>query len=208
MKKFTPLIVLLALFWLAVVGVPTPALAQDWSECPEVDSRIAVGDTVTVSDANSLSLRLRRYPRLDAPIVDYIPVNTELEISAGPRCADGWGWWFVHYNGHRGWVGEVGPEGLFNLEPDPNSGSCLNLDLPLEVGDRAQVTPGLSNRIRQDHDLDSEVVGLARPDVTFRIIDGPICQDRFWWWKIRYPGGVVGWTVWGEEYEAWIERVE
>lgn len=189
------------------LSLPSPTFAQNWNECPEASSGLAVGDIATVSDADDLPLPLHRYASLTAPVRVNIPVRTQLEILDGPRCNDGWGWWKVEYRGMIGWVGEVGPEGLYNLLPPENSDSCLNLpEHAVEIGDRASVTPGLSNRIRNEPSLDGEQIGLARPGVIFRVLDGPVCADGYWWWQIRYRG-IVGWTVEGEENEPWIERV-
>lgn len=186
--------------------VTPPASAQNWSDCPEFDSGLALGDIATVSDADASPLLLRRSPSLTASVLARIPVNTELEILGGPRCNDGWGWWRVRYNDQSGWVGEVGPEGLYNLLPPADSGSCLRIEHVVEIGNRARVTPGLSNRIRSEPGLDSEQVGTARPGVIFRILDGPVCKDGYWWWQIRYRG-ITGWTAEGQEDEPWLERV-
>lgn len=205
MKHLNSFLVLLIL--VSTLMSALPANAQGWGECPEADSGLAIGDIATVNDADSSPLPLRRSPRLDASVLVNIPVRTELEILDGPRCNDGWGWWKVEYHGRIGWVGEVGPEGLYNLLPPADSNSCLNLEThPVEIGDRARVTPGLSNRIRTEPDLESEEIGLARPGRVFRVLDGPVCADGFWWWQISYRG-TVGWTVEGNEDEFWIERV-
>lgn len=212
MKKLSSI---LALFIVAsLFAIVLPAEAQNWSECPESPSRIAVGDTVTVSDADSSPLALHRTARLSSTILAQIPIRTELLVIDGPRCNDGWGFWKVRYEGKVGWVGEVGPEGLYNLIPPANSESCPIIDHVVEIGDRARVTPGLGNRIRAEAGLDGEQIGTARPGVAFRVLDGPVCLDGYWWWKISYPrtngtGRIIGWIVEGdsETGEAWIELI-
>jgi hypothetical protein len=210
--KKTPKVLTLMIAVSLLILFVVPAQAQNWSECPEANSRIAVGDTVTVSDADSSPVALHRSPRLSSTILAQIPIRTALVIIDGPRCNDGWGFWKVRYNNQIGWVGEVGPEGLYNLIPPANSGSCLVIEHVVEIGGRARVTPGLSNRIRAEADLESDQIGTARPGVVFRVLDGPICQDGIWWWKISYPspngtGRIIGWTAEGHEDEAWIEPV-
>lgn len=212
MKRLSCILALIISASLFVVVLP--AQAQNWSVCPETPSRVAVGDTVTVSDADNLPLALRLAPRKSSRLIASIPIRTELEIIDGPRCSDGWGWWKVRYNNKVGWVAEVGPEGLYNLIPPANSESCPIIDHAVEIGDRAQVTPGLGNRIRAEADLDSEQIGTARPGVVFLVIDGPVCSDGYWWWKISYPrangtGRIIGWTVEGDTLtgEPWIEPV-
>ncbi|MCL4208905.1 hypothetical protein KJZ63_04745 [Patescibacteria group bacterium] len=211
MKRLSSILALIITASLFVIALP--AQAQNWSECPDAPSRIGIGDTASVSDADSLPLALHRFARSSSTVLAQIPIRTELLIIDGPRCNDGWGFWKVSYNNKVGWVGEVGPEGLYNLIP-VNTESCPTIDHAVEIGDRARVTPGLGNRIRAEADLDSEQIGTARPGVAFRVLDGPVCSDGFWWWKISYPrangtGRIIGWTVEGDTVtgEAWIEPV-
>ena len=36
----------------------------------------------------------------------------------------------------------------------------------------------------------SEVLSLY-PGATIRILEGPVCADNFWWWKIEIPIGTM-----------------
>ena len=29
------------------------------------------------------------------------------------------------------------------------------------------------------------------PGTTIRILEGPVCADDFWWWKIEIPAGTI-----------------
>lgn len=72
---------------------------------------------------------------------------------------------------------------------------------------QGRVTPGLGNIIRSGAGLDYPQIGIARPGVVFDVLDGPVCADGYWWWRISYQG-TRGWTVQGDGQEDWIEGVE
>jgi len=76
----------------------------------------------------------------------------------------------------------------------------------IEVGDQARVTPGVANRIRSGAGTGYSQVGSAQPGVIFNIVGGPTCANGYKWWEINY-GGIRGWTVEGDDSEAWIEVV-
>jgi uncharacterized membrane protein YgcG len=202
--------------------------------CPSARSRVSVGTRVRVSDADSSPLPMRSQARTDSSIIANIPIRTELTIVAGPTCANNWRWWQVTYNGRTGWVGEVGPEGLYNFNPIGNAASgsstsgssgsgsssgsssssggssqntnCPHHVEPVYVGGQGQVTPGLGNIIRSGAGFGYEQIGIARPGVVFDVLAGPRCVDGWWWWQIEY-NGTIGWTVEGDNQENWIENV-
>lgn len=173
----------------------------NFSTCPTDFARVAIGDEVTVSDYNNALLPFRELPGTDQTRIGSIPVNTELTILNGPVCATNWRWWQVEYNNQYGWVGEVGPERLFNLNPP----QCAPHYISLEVGDRVQVTEGPANRVRSDAGLEFPYSDTVEHGTPLRIIDGPVCRDGFWWWKIRYSGNETGWTAEGDVEENWLE---
>lgn len=199
--------------------------------CPSSASRVSVGSQVTVSDADPSPLPMRSGAGNSHGVISNIPVRTRLTISAGPICANNWRWWQVSYNGNTGWVGEVGPQGLYNIIPASNSNnggssngssnsnsgsstnnggssrnnSCPHHVEPVYAGGQGQVTPGYGNRIRSGAGLNYQEIGIARPGVTFDVLSGPVCADGFWWWQIEYQG-TTGWTVEGDNSDYWIEN--
>jgi uncharacterized protein YraI len=175
-------------------------LNTGYSTCPIDFSRVGIGEVVTVSDYDTSPLQLRQSPGLDRQITAYIPVRTALTILNGPICNSGWRWWQVEYNGLVGWVGEVGPERLYNITPP----QCHHHRVSLEVGDWVQVTPGTPNRVRSDAGLDYPEFALAYSGTPLRITDGPACHDNIWWWEIRY-GIRSGWTAEGDALTNWLE---
>jgi len=89
--------------------------------------------------------------------------------------------------------------------PTVNITTCVNSYFTgVQVGGQARVTPGVANRIRSGAGTGYSQVGSARPGVVFDVIGGPTCADGYKWWRINY-NGTVGWTVEGDNSEAWIE---
>jgi eukaryotic-like serine/threonine-protein kinase len=80
----------------------------------------------------------------------------------------------------------------------------------LQVGDRAMVTsdPPKNNRVREDGNLDSEILGELRPGRTMVIIDGWKCENNMIWWKIQaLDVDLTGWTSEGDAENYWLEPV-
>ncbi|RPI34708.1 MAG: FHA domain-containing protein [Chloroflexota bacterium] len=76
----------------------------------------------------------------------------------------------------------------------------------LHVGDMAFVSedPPLANRVREDHDVDAQILGFIQPGEKVEILEGPECGDWIWW-KIRsLETGMVGWTSEGDNKGYWL----
>ena len=73
-------------------------------------ARLSRGDSVVVLPDDPAPLRVRQSPSLSGSIVATVPINTRLNIPRynGPRCADGYVWWYVESPDGRisGWVAE------------------------------------------------------------------------------------------------------
>jgi len=59
---------------------------------------------------------LRNAPSLSAERIGNIPGEGVFTVLAGPRCADGFSWWQVNYNGSVGWTAE-GDSSEYWVEP-------------------------------------------------------------------------------------------
>lgn len=71
----------------------------------------------------------------------------------------------------------------------------------LQVGDFAQVTPGVANRLRAEPTTNAPEVGTIPAEHAIVILDGPTCANDVLWWEVDYQGE-TGWTaeVVGEDY--------
>lgn len=47
--------------------------------------------------------------------------------------------------------------------------------------------------VRRNHRLNADELLSLYPGTTIRILEGPVCADNFWWWKVEvYPGTIYG----------------
>ncbi|MCB9455573.1 MAG: SH3 domain-containing protein [Anaerolineaceae bacterium] len=84
---------------------------------------------------------------------------------------------------------------LFNMNISmAQNDDCPGLATRLQTGDFAQVTPGLSNRLRAEPSPGSRQIGLIPSEYTVTILSGPVCEGTRLWWEVNYQGK-TGWTV-------------
>lgn len=77
----------------------------------------------------------------------------------------------------------------------------------LLVGELARVTlTGGANRLRSHTTTESELVDTIPEGGSFRVLEGPVCNDDFAWYRVDYNGN-VGWTAEGDENEYWLELI-
>ena len=81
----------------------------------------------------------------------------------------------------------------------------------LRVGDRAYVgyEPPLPNRVRNKPNWDTGgIIGRIHPGEEVELIGGPECNNQVVWWRVRSDaGGLVGWTVEGDQKDYWLIRL-
>jgi len=98
-----------------------------------------------------------------------------------------------------------------SLSPSPSatkSGMVCPNTYPtnLKVGIRvyASLYPNLPNRIRQEPNTKSTIIGQIKPGEEADTVDGPACSEGWIWWKIKMPSGLTGWTAEGDGKDYWI----
>ncbi|MBN8640119.1 MAG: SH3 domain-containing protein, partial [Anaerolineae bacterium] len=77
----------------------------------------------------------------------------------------------------------------------------------LRIGALGRVMPGDPNNLRAEPSRSSANIGSIAGGGTFVVLDGPICADGAYWWRVNY-NGLIGWTVEGSEGMYWIEPVQ
>lgn len=76
---------------------------------------------------------------------------------------------------------------------------------PVEMGDTARVTPGLSNRLRQAPGFGKKKIDLVPENTEFVVLSDPVCEDETYWIELEFNGR-RGWTAIGDT-EYWIVKV-
>ena len=77
----------------------------------------------------------------------------------------------------------------------------------LYVGDIAYVSfdPPLANRVRQEPNTASVILGMLQPGERMEIIGGPVCSNQWIWWQIRSQvTSLTGWTAEGDTRSYWL----
>lgn len=106
MKRLMTIVVALIIV-LGVAQRPLPVRADDPTGCSIAPTRnVRVGDIARISDEDARSNRFRELPTSHSTLIGMIPVGGMFEIIDGPRCADGYRWWNVVYDGLTGWTSD------------------------------------------------------------------------------------------------------
>ncbi|QPC84272.1 SH3 domain-containing protein [Phototrophicus methaneseepsis] len=77
----------------------------------------------------------------------------------------------------------------------------------LSAGYNARVTTqsNLPNRMRSEPSLRNNVIGRIPAGAEVYVIEGPRCEEGFYWWRVQY-GNLVGWTAEGNGWNLyWLE---
>ncbi|MBX3011632.1 MAG: LysM peptidoglycan-binding domain-containing protein [Caldilineaceae bacterium] len=100
-------------------------------------------------------------------------------------------------------------DSLDTLGSDPTP-SCPNtVPTRLQRGMRAYVLPQppTPNRVFQEPNRQSPLVGRIYPGEAMLLRDGPRCAQQSVWWYVHADNGVIGWTAEGQPGEYWLAPV-
>ena len=92
------------------------------------------------------------------------------------------------------------------LDIDP-ADSCPNtIPTRLQRGMRAYVLPQppIPNRVFQEPNRQSPLVGRIEPGAAMTLRDGPRCAQNSVWWYVQADSGIIGWTAEGQPGEYWL----
>jgi hypothetical protein len=80
----------------------------------------------------------------------------------------------------------------------------------LEVGDLALVEgSSFKIRLRSEPGLTGTLTNTVLPGDIIQVVNGPACFDQLVWWEVQsMSSGDTGWTAEGNEYGAWLLRID
>lgn len=84
-------------------------------------TRLTNGERGRVLDDDPRPVRIRRLPSVETAIVASIPPDGIFFVVDGPRCEEGYAWYFVRYQRIEGWLAEGDATSYF-VEPYPPAG--------------------------------------------------------------------------------------
>jgi hypothetical protein len=144
-------------------------------------------------------VNIRHQPSVSGGVVGYTAEQTEYVVVGGPVCANDLNWWQVSGPGNDGWVAEGKPgnyliinSGITTTDATPQG---CGVPLQLVKGETLLLFTGL--RVRAQPNLEGLVLTVASDGSRAVVLDGPICADRYNWWKVRVQ-------VLDIVYEGWI----
>lgn len=153
-----------------------PSRPADVTEPPSppnattIGSDVKVGDIVEVYNTENVGLRVRKHPVItnDNTLGNLVD-GTGLAVIAGPTYGSNYDWFNVNLDG---WCA-----GNW-FSPSPSVGSEVTL---INTGNS-----GL--RIRTGPSTNDDVLGRLYDDATVTILDGPIINGCYSWWRVRLEG--------------------
>lgn len=180
----------------------------------DLDSYLNPGDLTFVSLGGGRN-RIRSGPDT-TPSDNFVGIAESgemMQIIDGPICdRGGYLLWKVIptylTDWQDGWTPEIAePIGEYWLSPVPYWNPCSDSKVShLKPGDTAYVNAvnDTSNKIRDAAGLGGSTIDHIKPGETISILDGPICESDYIWWKVKNEKGIIGWTAEGIENEFWI----
>jgi hypothetical protein len=177
------------------------------NDCMNVASRLTAGQYARVSPGLPNVLRSQPNRGAGSMILANLPAGMVFSVIGTPRCSESMIWWQVNTLGQIGWTAE-GQYSTYWLEPygpiQPPPATCGATQNPFaRIGDTGFVAPGTPNNLRVQASLNSQVLASMNAGETFTVLSNPLCSDGLLWWQVNYRG-MIGWTVEGQNGQAWI----
>jgi uncharacterized protein YraI len=93
---------------------------QGGSVCNSL-SRLAIGDTASVSDATPEAVPMRTGPATSYNLIMQVAIREFVVVTGGPSCSETLVWWEVRKDGRSGWMAEINKfnnRNLIKVNPD------------------------------------------------------------------------------------------
>lgn len=190
----------------APVGLPGVEDVYYWTPTPtygcELPLALEIGDYAWIK----AGVNVRHIASLSGVPVFYATEATDVVITGGPVCVDGYYWWQVSGTDNPGWVAEGrSDEGQFLIPYDSAIDALCTSIYDIAVGDTVELA--LNTRVRETAGMDGLVKTIAPAGSMIEIVGGPQCIDGVYWWWVNvsvldYP--YTGWMAQGDQFTTWL----
>ncbi|PJF23201.1 MAG: hypothetical protein CUN56_02120 [Phototrophicales bacterium] len=99
------------------------------------------------------------------------------------------------------------PTGTPTPTPPLHCPGALVSRLAVDSGGRVTLYPNQPNNLRDAPTTSGQKIGEIPPGGEFRVIDGPVCNDGYAWYRVDYQG-TIGWTAESGDGDYWLEPWE
>jgi uncharacterized protein YraI len=142
---------------------------------------------------------VRTGPSASTPFVNYYPEAVTVTIQEGPVC-DGslFNWWRVSGPGQDGWVAEGRDNNYLMRAGDAPTGTLCEAPVSLTVGGQTLLQFGV--RVRQEPAIRSLVLTVAPAGATAAVLEGPICEDGYNWWRVNVVVAGIAYSGWMADF--------
>lgn len=168
------------------------------------DAHAAIGQRVRATE----NLNVRVSPSLAGSRIATEPTGSQGIILDGPVDADGYKWWRIQYDsGTSGWSAGEWLIFLFTGESSSPSGNASFSPTPPSISEETQSTdilrflPGTRVkttdrvRVRFSPSLTGKTERIEAAGIKGTLITGPLANDGYLWWRMRYDSGSQGWSA-------------
>ncbi len=158
-----------------------------------------------------LGVRVHQEPTINGLVLTVAPANALADVLDGPRCSNGFNWWKIRVTVlniiYTGWVAD-GVDGialLVDADTTPTPACFTVQNLRIGLTGYVQYIDQIPKNMRVAPNLHSEVAATLLDGIGFTIIDGPVCADGYFWWRIQILSrpDVTGWFA-----ETWISAIK
>ncbi|MGQ9568476.1 MAG: SH3 domain-containing protein [Anaerolineae bacterium] len=149
-------------------------------------------------------LNVRADPGTAADLLGRLAPGIEVSIVDGPARRNDLVWWKVDDGaGLVGWVAESDGTARW-LEPIPVEPTPTPVALGPGVRARVQTEGDARLSLREAPGTESTLIARLKAGTEVTVLEGPVQEDGYAWWRVQTVDGQAGWAAEGDETMRWL----
>lgn len=149
-------------------------------------------------------LNVRADPGTAADLLGRLAPGTEVSIVDGPARRNDLVWWKVDDGaGLVGWAAEGDGTARW-LEPIPVEPTPTPVALGPGVRARVQTEGDARLSLREAPGTGSTLIARLKAGTEVTVLEGPVQEGGYAWWKVQTADGQTGWAAEGDETMRWL----